>query len=258
MKALGIVVAGACVGVAPSGAAAQPLGPTPYLCSSDSPFNAVSFVWFYREAFESGFQVPGVSASAGAVYGPGGLTDSVDCDDGTIDGSGTNGHSFFFASGSVGIRFTFSAAVLGALPTHAGVVWTDGNNPIRFEAFDALGVSLGVIQGNHADGTFAGTTAEDRFYGFIHAAGISAILISNGSGGIEVDHLQYGLAGSACYANCDQSTTPPALNVLDFTCFLNRFAAGDSYANCDQSTTPPVLNVLDFTCFLNAFAAGCP
>jgi hypothetical protein len=62
---------------------------------------------------------------------------------------------------------------------------------------------------------------------------------------------------AACYANCDGSTTAPVLNVLDFTCFLNRFAAGDSYANCDGSTTAPVLNVLDFTCFLNRFAAGC-
>ncbi len=62
----------------------------------------------------------------------------------------------------------------------------------------------------------------------------------------------------ACYANCDNSTTAPTLNVLDFACFLNRFAAGDSYANCDGSTTAPVLNVLDFACFLNTFAAGCP
>jgi hypothetical protein len=64
-------------------------------------------------------------------------------------------------------------------------------------------------------------------------------------------------AGPACYANCDQSTTQPCLNVLDFGCFLNKFAAGDTYANCDNSTTPPVLNVLDFGCFLNKFAAGC-
>ncbi len=63
---------------------------------------------------------------------------------------------------------------------------------------------------------------------------------------------------AACYANCDQSTTPPILNVADFNCFLNRFGAGDSYANCDQSTTPPVLNVGDFICFLNRFTAGCP
>jgi hypothetical protein len=63
--------------------------------------------------------------------------------------------------------------------------------------------------------------------------------------------------GSPCYANCDGSTTAPVLNVLDFTCFLNKFAAGDPYANCDGSTTAPVLNVLDFSCFLNKFAAGC-
>ncbi len=61
----------------------------------------------------------------------------------------------------------------------------------------------------------------------------------------------------ACYPNCDGSTTAPILNVLDFGCFLNRFAAGDTYANCDHSTTPPILNVLDFGCFLNSFAAGC-
>jgi hypothetical protein len=61
-----------------------------------------------------------------------------------------------------------------------------------------------------------------------------------------------------CYANCDNSTAPPILNVGDFTCFLQRFAAGDSYANCDNSTIPPVLNVGDFTCFLQRFAAGCP
>jgi DNA-binding beta-propeller fold protein YncE len=66
------------------------------------------------------------------------------------------------------------------------------------------------------------------------------------------------LDGDVCYANCDGSATPPVLNVLDFSCFLNRFAANDPYANCDGSTTPPILNVLDFSCFLNRFAAGCP
>jgi hypothetical protein len=63
---------------------------------------------------------------------------------------------------------------------------------------------------------------------------------------------------AACYANCDGSTLPPALNVLDFNCFLNSFAAGNAYANCDGSTVVPVLNVLDFNCFLNRFSAGCP
>ena len=60
-----------------------------------------------------------------------------------------------------------------------------------------------------------------------------------------------------CYVNCDGSTAAPAVNAMDFACFLGRFGAGDSYANCDGSTTPPVLNVLDFICFLNRFTAGC-
>jgi hypothetical protein len=71
---------------------------------------------------------------------------------------------------------------------------------------------------------------------------------------------------AVCYANCDGSTTAPILNVEDFTCFINEFAAAQGlpheqqlthYANCDQSTTAPVLNVEDFTCFINAFAQGC-
>jgi hypothetical protein len=63
---------------------------------------------------------------------------------------------------------------------------------------------------------------------------------------------------SACWANCDGSTVHPILNVDDFSCFINRFAAGDPWANCDNSTVAPVLNVDDFACFINRFAAGCP
>jgi len=66
------------------------------------------------------------------------------------------------------------------------------------------------------------------------------------------------LGGGACYANCDNSTTTPVLNVQDFSCFLTRYASGDPYANCDNSTTQPVLNVQDFSCFLGKYASGCP
>jgi hypothetical protein len=61
-----------------------------------------------------------------------------------------------------------------------------------------------------------------------------------------------------CYGNCDGSTAAPALNVADFTCFLQKFATGDPYANCDGSSATPALNVADFTCFLQRFASGCP
>ncbi|MFN0132516.1 MAG: GC-type dockerin domain-anchored protein [Phycisphaerales bacterium] len=60
-----------------------------------------------------------------------------------------------------------------------------------------------------------------------------------------------------CPANCDGSTAPPVLNVTDFICFLNKYAAGNSSANCDASTTPPTLNIADFVCFQTQFAAGC-
>jgi hypothetical protein len=78
-------------------------------------------------------------------------------------------------------------------------------------------------------------------------------------GGISAQHIGVLVesAPATCYANCDQSTTVPFLNVLDFNCFLNQFSAGASYANCDGSTIPPVLNVLDFNCFLNRFSQGC-
>jgi len=61
-----------------------------------------------------------------------------------------------------------------------------------------------------------------------------------------------------CYANCDESTAPPILNVSDFICFQSAFAAGSTDANCDGSTIPPTLNISDFICFSSAFAAGCP
>ncbi|MFN0131091.1 MAG: RCC1 domain-containing protein, partial [Phycisphaerales bacterium] len=48
----------------------------------------------------------------------------------------------------------------------------------------------------------------------------------------------FGIGIAACYANCDGSTADPFLNINDFVCYLNYFAAGEQYANCDASTTP--------------------
>ena len=64
--------------------------------------------------------------------------------------------------------------------------------------------------------------------------------------------------GAGCYANCDDSTQTPVLNVNDFVCFQTRFAGGDPWANCDGSSQVPLLNVNDFVCFQTRFAGGCP
>jgi hypothetical protein len=98
-----------------------------------------------------------------------------------------------------------------------------------------------------------GTGGSNRTYQFIRGEGPQFRSLPEGRA-LEME----GIVQGVCYANCDGSTAAPVLNVNDFTCFLNRFAAGDPYANCDGSTAAPVLNVNDFTCFMNQFAVGCP
>ncbi|MHB9072310.1 MAG: VPLPA-CTERM sorting domain-containing protein [Desulfobaccales bacterium] len=194
-----ILMAVAVLLVAAPASAASLLGPTPYLSFADSPFAGLGLANFQLETFEDNLlNTPGVSANFGAPFGPAGNADSVDADDGSIDGSGTGGHSFFSGSGATGIIFAFDAAALGgSLPTHAGIVWTDGAGDTSFEAFGPGLVSLGTIGPVAiADGSFFGTTAEDRFFGVSDPGGILAIKISNTAGGIEVDHLQYGNAAA--------------------------------------------------------------
>ena len=55
-----------------------------------------------------------------------------------------------------------------------------------------------------------------------------------------------------CPADCDGSGS---LDVFDFLCFQNAFAAGDPSADCDADGS---LSLFDFLCFQNAFDAGCP
>jgi hypothetical protein len=216
------------------------LGPSEYLCfddsaiagcgGKDSPFVGTAFSYFHLETFEDGLlNTPGVGFSLGSgvtsTVGFGGvintIRDSVDEDDGLMNGSSTNpgiktGDSFF-GGGLPGIQFDFSAGALGALPTHAGMVWTDGAGEISFEAFGADGSSLGVIGPfSHAGGSFFGETDEDRFYGAIEPGGISAIKLTNTAGGIEVDHLQYGLLGDGGGPGPQPGVVPEPASLLLF------------------------------------------
>jgi len=187
--------------ITPVSGGARYLGPLPYRSRADSPFDLSGLgTAFFLEDFESGaLAVPGATASAGRVLDPSAITDSVDGDDGTIDGQGVAGHSWVVDDESTGVTFTFDATALGGLPTDVGLVWTDGSGATVFEAFDAQGASLGTIGPIPlADGSFSGTTAEDRFLGVTYPGGIGAVTIHDtGSGQLEVDHLQYGRAPAA-------------------------------------------------------------
>ena len=178
--------------LAGGGAQATPVffGPTSYLSTADIPTG------FYAggsptalENFEDGSLDFALVASAGSVIPPSSGTDSVDADDGLIDGSGTGGHSFFLLSGSTGITITLPFTV-----TAAAMVWTDGSGTTTFEAFGPGMASLGTVNAVIGDGQSNGTTADDHFFGVQDLGGIVAIKLSNTTGGIEIDHVQFGAA----------------------------------------------------------------
>jgi hypothetical protein len=198
------------------------VGPLPYLSAAQNPFPLAS-TGLCLETLEDGVIDPlGVSGN-GSFVDPGGFADSVDGDDGAIDGSGTGGHSYF-GSGVPGITFTFDPQRAGGLPTRAGMAWTDGEGMVSFEAFDQNGASLGVHGPfDHADGSVTGTTAEDRFYGVTNAGGISAIKLTNTSGGIEVDHLTI---DNTPPENCDPSVVTTTTTTSTSTSTSTTIPAG--------------------------------
>jgi hypothetical protein len=135
----------------------------------------------------------------------------------------------------------------------------DGSLTLLARTGDSFQVAPGDLRTITANGigTQGASGGEDGHLCGFNASGdfVFELDFADSTSGIFIAHIPL---PHSCYANCDGSTTAPILNVIDFTCFLQKFAAADPYANCDASTTPPVLNVIDFTCFLQKFAAGCP
>lgn len=172
-----------------------------YLSGGDSPFDLFGAgSEFFLEDFEDGLlNSPGLFGFGGEIRFPSSFTDSVDGDDGLIDGSGTGGHNYWAFFGEEGsgplARFEFDPEVLGGLPRSVGVVWTDGNffATTVFEAFGPNGESLGTMDFSLlGDDGHQGGTGEDRFMGVLFEGGISAIEVSADLGRIELDHVQYG------------------------------------------------------------------
>lgn len=198
----------ALVGVASGSAVAQTtlFGPSAYLSVADSPF--ASDPGLLVETFEDGvFDLPGVSAVPGAstftpfVSAPGPFNDSVDADDGLIDGNGAGGHSLSFTPNTpneqFGVSIVFDPLVIGGFPTRVGFVWTDGSNVGAAKIVTFYGPAGEVVGEigpvSIGDGSFGNTTAEDRFFGAESAAGISRIVFRSPTSGnnFELDHLQY-------------------------------------------------------------------
>jgi hypothetical protein len=126
----------------------------------------------------------------------------------------------------------------GYIFKRTGAVWTEVAKVRANDAgtSDILGTSAAI------DGPFAALGA----------------MFSNTANTDAGEAYVFSVETCSCYGNCDGSLAQPKLNVADYVCFMNAYAAGDPYANCDGSSSAPVLNVADYICFMNKFAAGCP
>ncbi|MEM9541079.1 MAG: S8 family serine peptidase [Cyanobacteria bacterium P01_E01_bin.42] len=175
-----------------------------YRSFEDSPFKDANLTDFYLEDFEDGLlNTLGVDTLTGSIASPSSTTNSVDGDDGTIDGTGQNGYSWRIEQDS--IQFNFDRDILGNFPTHAGVVLTNrgtftlnsqlnpgGISGMTLEAFDARGISLGISQAQL--GVYNSDSSNDRFFGAVHPSGISSIVLKHELyTNWEIDHLQYGI-----------------------------------------------------------------
>jgi hypothetical protein len=195
-----LLVLAAMVAASSAQAGAEFTAPTPYYRAADNPITA-TFGYSHLEDFEDGLNTPGLSASGGQVASPSVFTDSVDADDGAVDGVGSSGHSWYSTGYLQYLDFSFSAAALGALPTQVGLAFTDIGNRIGggigldtavIEVFDGAGVSQGSLHFAFGDDTALSSVAEDRFVGARYAGGISAIRVGfEHSLDWEVDHVFY-------------------------------------------------------------------
>ncbi len=202
-----------------------------------------------------------------------GLTNGVNFDDGTgpalygIGGGVFNGQSYFNSL----IRFDgqrFSLAGFGdqsaIYAAHTPVLFDDGRGPAiyfggSFPQFAGV-PAHGVVR---YDGHTWSTLGEGIHGGEVF--GLAPMPTSRGpalftfggtsAGAGTINGTAQWVGCPNCYANGDNSTISPRLNVLDFICFLNRFAARDPYANCNVDAA---IDINDFVCFMGKFAAGCP
>ena len=198
---------------------AGPIGPTPYLSFNGSPWEEDLMHTFGAtlEDFEGGkfySRADGnVVETHGATRAPSRLTDSVDADDGKIDGHG-NGWSYLTRDDS-GVTFVFDAAKYGGYPRFAGAVATDGC-PCSATFYDENGNQISQLE-SLAVNFDVDTTDDDRLMGLYHQTGIAS-MNWRGLSAIELDHLQFAGPMTATRlqgdANGDRQLTRPDLDLF--------------------------------------------
>jgi len=172
-------------------------GPSPYLSSADIPagiFAGIPTIEDFEDddIFDTGI----IGSTTGVILAPPSAVDSVDADDGVIDGNCTPDCRSLRNSGeSMAVTVTFTSPF-----TAVGIVMTDviQNSDVTVEAFGPGLVSLGTHGPFVLGGVgVSGATAEDRFFGFTDPNGILQIRITTSVNGIETDHVMAGTMAGA-------------------------------------------------------------
>jgi hypothetical protein len=187
------------------------LGPTPYLRVEDSPFDlsGLGSTMFLDDLEDGALDGPLISPDT-RVRGPGLFTDSVDADDGVVDGQGNGAHSLETTRYIVHPTFpwtyrTFFDIIFTDIdnrPNAFGIVWTDGfeQSSVELQFVSPSGTNIGVCSYDSLmDGANTGESAEDRFIGIIadqpigHIGGFSqSVGFEPPSERLELDHIQFG------------------------------------------------------------------
>lgn len=237
--------------LSPLGLEADLFGPSNYLRLADSPFYDKGIPYHFNESFEDRELVPGLILHSGSVSNSPAFNDSVDEDDGVIDGFGRTG-SWYVQSQILTV--SFDSTVLGGVPTHVGVVFVDMGSgggfytDLTFEAFGVSGNSIGSIGPVFVgDGRDRGQTAEDRFFGASDPSGISYFTLrsSKQTGDWGVDHVQF--AGESRFnlgdANLDGKVDELDLSIWTSSTFTNRTGWGSGDFNGDGHTDGTDFNI---------------
>ena len=121
-------------------------------------------------------------------------TQSVDGDDGSVDGSGATGHSLnvITAGGATGATFTFNNITICADPKSAAVAVTAANaSLLTFTTYDTFNAVSGTY--NLSGVGTSSATSDDFLFWASDPAGISAISVTSNSAATSMflDHLQY-------------------------------------------------------------------
>jgi len=145
-------------------------------------------------------------------------------------------------------------------------VFDDGRGPALYinGGFDNYGgiSARGIVR-------WDGSRFEPVGYGITGSGNVEAMVVAPDIRGrsLFIGGQVFGAAGGTsphvlqlvgcpnCYADCDLSGS---LNVNDFICYINKYAAKAPEAECDSSTTAPTMTISDFVCYISKYTAGCP